>query len=109
MGSNPQLLAQITKLISTLKEQITNTRAADQGWEDRKQGAWDHELNDLTNQKNSLTNRRNSLNEQIETFNNIIKENAEKMDFHSEEAEKFQFLHKQQNEWCEEEQAMYIA
>ena len=47
-SSNPQLLAQITSLLTTLKNQISSTRAADAGWEDRKAAAWAKELATLT-------------------------------------------------------------
>merc|ERR550537_1858532 len=60
-SNNPQLLAQITSLLTTLKNQIAATRAADAGWEDRKAAAWAKELADLTAQRDSLTERRNSL------------------------------------------------
>ena len=46
-SNNPQLLAQITSLLTTLKNQISATRAADAGWEDRKAAAWAKELADL--------------------------------------------------------------
>merc|ERR1712110_508386 len=106
-SNNPQLLAQITSLITTLKNQIEATRAADAGWEDRKAAAWAKELADLTAQRDSLTERRNSLQAQILNYNNIIRENQEKSGMHRAEAVKFQYLLEQQTAWCNAEQAAY--
>merc|ERR1711881_527818 len=77
-SNNPQLLAQITSLLNTLKNQIAATRAADAGWEDRKAAAWAKELADL--------------HAQILNYNNIIRENQEKSEMHRAEAVKFQYL-----------------
>merc|ERR1712183_369838 len=68
-SNNPQLLAQITSLLTTLKNQIAATRAADARWEDRKAAAWAKELADLTAQRDSLTERRNALQAQIVNYN----------------------------------------
>merc|ERR1712151_1457750 len=99
-SNNPQLLAQITSLLTTLKNQIAATRAADAGWEDRKAAAWAKELADLTE-------RRNSLQAQILNYNNIITENMEKSEMHRAEAVKFQYLLEEQTAWCNAEQAAY--
>merc|ERR1712139_198825 len=67
-SNNPQLLAQITQLLTTLKNQIASTRAADAGWEDRKAAAWAKELAGLTAQRDALTERRNSLQAKSSTI-----------------------------------------
>ena len=108
-SGNQQLLDQITKLLNTLKGQISETQAADASWESRKAAQWQKELTDLTAQRDALVARRNAQQAQISSQKKIIKENEEAAASARDEAMRTTILLEDQVKQCNEEQRSYTA
>jgi len=106
-SATPGAVQQIVQLLSALRAQIENTRAADDSWEQERKTMWDNELTDLTNQRDNLTKKRNNLSAAIENYTSIIDDNQEKYEINVQDVERFKYLLEDTTANCDAEQTKY--
>ena len=99
----------ILDLLADLRDALVNSKAADGAVEDQEAEDWENLRDDLENERETLNAKRSALESSIDTFQNIVEESSQNIEYHTLQYENANDNWDSENEYLEGVVSQYEA
>jgi hypothetical protein len=100
-------IRRILDLLADLRDALVNSKAADGAIEDTESEDWENLRNDLENERETLNAKRSALESAIQTFQSIVEESSENIEYHTVQYENANDNWDSENEYVENLRQQY--